>query len=400
MNLNLFLGQGMDGRNVYWANAENAHISILGQSGTGKTYLISRLAKEACRQGFNVVIPDYSDSFLQMQDSCVLHTDIRKINLDILSNSKGRDVEARAEELISSIRLFCEIGIVKQDTIRQLAVSFLQENSTNETVPELISYCEKQLKASSEIEMIRNYLGLIVPISADAYTHVSIRQPGMIHIIQFPYWMGSDQRLKYTEMILAQVWNEQICPCMASKPVIFVLDEAHGLHLGSQNMSTRILREGRKFGISGWFITQWADDIKMLNTLSQAALRIFFRPGTENIKSLAKALAHGNLKSALQYRQMIAGMRVGDFFFFNTSGNAVYVKTPTPIKSKKGEITMVYNLNDLPLTLRVEEVAEILRIGRGSAYELIRCGRLHAIRMGRRILVPRSSLESFLTNAA
>ena len=60
---------------------------------------------------------------------------------------------------------------------------------------------------------------------------------------------------------------------------------------------------------------------------------------------------------------------------------------------------MVYNLNDLPLTLRVEEVAEILRIGRGSAYELIRCGRLHAIRMGRRIL-PRSSLESFLTNAA
>ena len=244
MNLNLFLGQGVDGRNVYWANAENAHISILGQSGTGKTYLISRLAKEACRQGFNVVIPDCSDSFLQMQDSCVLHTDIRKINLDILSNSKGRDVEARAEELISSIRLFCEIGIVKQDTIRQLAVSFLQENSTNETVPELISYCEKQLKASSEIEMIRNYLGLIVPISADAYTHVSIRQPGMIHIIQFPYWMGSDQRLKYTEMILAQVWNEQICPCMASKPVIFILDEAHGLHLGSQNMSTRILREG------------------------------------------------------------------------------------------------------------------------------------------------------------
>lgn len=336
MNLNLFLGQGVDGRNVYWANAENAHISVLGQSGTGKTYLISRLAKEACRQGFNVVIPDCSDSFLQMQDSCVLHTDIRKINLDILSNSKERDVEARAEELISSIRLFCEIGIVKQDTIRQLAVSFLQENSTNETVPELISYCEKQLKASSEIEMIRNYLGLIVPISADAYTHVSIRQPGMIHIIQFPYWMGSDQRLKYTEMILAQVWNEQICPCMASKPVIFVLDEAHGLHLGSQNMSTRILREGRKFGISGWFITQWADDIKMLNTLSQAALRIFFRPGTENIKSLAKALAHGNLKSALQYRQMIAGMRVGDFFFFNTSGNAVYVKNTDTNQIQEG----------------------------------------------------------------
>ena len=50
--------------------------------------------------------------------------------------------------------------------------------------------------------------------------------------------------------------------------------------------------------------------------------------------------------------------------------------------------------------IAMEEVAEILRIGRGSAYELIRCGKLHAIRMGRRILVPRSSLESFLENAA
>lgn len=121
-----------------------------------------------------------------------------------------------------------------------------------------------------------------------------------------------------------------------SAAMFFVLDEAHGLHLGSQNMSTRILREGRKFGISGWFITQWADDIKMLNTLSQAALRIFFRPGTENIKSLAKALAHGNLKSALQYRQMIAGMRVGDFFFFNTSGNAVYVKNTDTNQIQEG----------------------------------------------------------------
>ena len=61
---------------------------------------------------------------------------------------------------------------------------------------------------------------------------------------------------------------------------------------------------------------------------------------------------------------------------------------------------MVNNFNDLPLTLRVEEVAKILRIGRGSAYELILCGKLHAIRMGLRILVPRSSLESFLENAA
>ena len=326
MNLNLFLGQRRDGRDIFWTNTENAHISILGQSGTGKTYLISRLAKEACRQGFDVVIPDYSNSFLQMQDPCVLHTDVREISLDILLNSKGRDAEAHAEELVSSVMLFCKIGTAKQNTIRQLTVSFLQENNTDETVPELISYCEKQLAVSSEAEIIRDYLGLLVPTSTDAYSHTSIRQDGRIHVIQFPYWMGSDQRLHYSEMILAQVWNEQICPSTASKPVILVLDEAHRLHLGSRNMSTRILREGRKFGISGWFITQWADDAKMLSTLSQAALRIFFRPGAENVGALAKVLAHGNLKKALQYRPLIARMPVGSFFFFNASGDAVYTR--------------------------------------------------------------------------
>ena len=117
----------------------------------------------------------------------------------------------------------------------------------------------------------------------------TIRQPDMIHVIQFPYWMGSEQRLRYTEMILAQVWNEQICPFKASKPVIFVLDGANNLHLGSRNMGTRILREGRKYGISGWFITQWADDDKMLNTLSQTALRIFFRPGAYRKRRLLAA---------------------------------------------------------------------------------------------------------------
>ena len=234
----------------------------------------------------------------------------------------------REGELI--FRLVYEMTGCRKPVLR-LWISSMEDSAIREGFSDLRPGTDYE--ALYQSALCRQKADWLVGINA---THVSIRQPGMIHIIQFPYWMGSDQRLKYTEMILAQVWNEQICPCMASKPVIFVLDEAHGLHLASQNMSTRILREGRKFGISGWFITQWADDIKMLNTLSQAALRIFFRPGTENIKSLAKALAHGNLKSALQYRQMIAGMRVGDFFFFNTSGNAVYVKNTDTNQIQEG----------------------------------------------------------------
>lgn len=142
--------------------------------------------------------------------------------------------------------------------------------------------------------------------------------------------------MQQTEMILTKIWNEQISPFNASKPVILVLDEAHRLHLAARNMSTQILREGRKFDIAGWFITQWADDNKMLNTLSQAALRIFFRPGAENIASLAKVLAHGDRAKALRYQPMISRMSIGSFFFFNISGDAVYVKNTDAGSVQKG----------------------------------------------------------------
>jgi excisionase family DNA binding protein len=48
------------------------------------------------------------------------------------------------------------------------------------------------------------------------------------------------------------------------------------------------------------------------------------------------------------------------------------------------------------LTLSVEEAAGLLGISRGLAYELVRRGELSAIRLGRRILVPRHAIESLV----
>jgi excisionase family DNA binding protein len=48
------------------------------------------------------------------------------------------------------------------------------------------------------------------------------------------------------------------------------------------------------------------------------------------------------------------------------------------------------------LTITVEEAAALLRIGRNLAYEAVRRGELPAIRVGRRLLVPRQALERLL----
>ncbi len=54
------------------------------------------------------------------------------------------------------------------------------------------------------------------------------------------------------------------------------------------------------------------------------------------------------------------------------------------------------SFDDLPLTLRVEDLMPILGIGRNTAYELIRCGQIKSIRIGRKIRIPKTEVLAFL----
>jgi excisionase family DNA binding protein len=49
-----------------------------------------------------------------------------------------------------------------------------------------------------------------------------------------------------------------------------------------------------------------------------------------------------------------------------------------------------------PLTLTVEQAAEVLGVGRSTAYELVRSGDLKCIRLRRRIVVPVAHLAESL----
>lgn len=62
-----------------------------------------------------------------------------------------------------------------------------------------------------------------------------------------------------------------------------------------------------------------------------------------------------------------------------------------------GGIVMVGNhrwirWQDLPEFLTVEELREYLRIGRSTAYELVRSGGIKCVRVGRRVLIPRAAV--------
>ena len=55
------------------------------------------------------------------------------------------------------------------------------------------------------------------------------------------------------------------------------------------------------------------------------------------------------------------------------------------------------SFDDLPLTLRVEDLMPILGIGRNTAYELIRCGKIKSLRIGKQLRIPKQALIEYLT---
>ena len=51
-----------------------------------------------------------------------------------------------------------------------------------------------------------------------------------------------------------------------------------------------------------------------------------------------------------------------------------------------------HSFDELPLTLRVEDLMPILGIGRNTAYELVRSKQIYSVKIGRQLRIPKQAL--------
>ena len=57
------------------------------------------------------------------------------------------------------------------------------------------------------------------------------------------------------------------------------------------------------------------------------------------------------------------------------------------------------SFDELPLTLRVEDLMPILDIGRNTAYELVRSKQIFSVKIGRQLRIPKQALIDYLTSS-
>ena len=62
--------------------------------------------------------------------------------------------------------------------------------------------------------------------------------------------------------------------------------------------------------------------------------------------------------------------------------------------------TTYANIEDLPLTLNAHEVAAVLRISKSKVYELAQSESFPAIRIGKRVVIPRDKLIQWMNSQA
>ena len=55
------------------------------------------------------------------------------------------------------------------------------------------------------------------------------------------------------------------------------------------------------------------------------------------------------------------------------------------------------SFDELPLVLRVEDLMPLLAIGRNTAYELIRCGAIRSIHVGKQLRIPKDALIDYIS---
>ena len=303
---------------VYWEYGHkklpNRHILISGKSGQGKTYFMQCLLHEMAKNKIDSLVIDYTDGFLhnQLEEEFKMKLGSKLENKFIFKDKlpinpfKRNDIDLGgfivpeenndiADRVVQIIDFVFRLGIQQSSLLKESIKSGLDIYGEDFTFTKL-----KQRLINEESTNTNTLLGRIDKLldrdpfiyEDNSFTWKQVfNNDGKVTIMQLKGFIPDIQKV-LTEFLLWDLYNYTERHGNKNLPVPVLLDEMQNLNHKESSPTTKILREGRKFGWSSWLATQSISSIKNnggdISMLFNAAEQIHFAPPEDQITFLSK----------------------------------------------------------------------------------------------------------------
>lgn len=325
---------------IYWEYGNpglaNRHILISGKSGQGKTYFIQCLLLELAAHNIPSIVFDYSGSFTKSKlepefkeflgdkiEQIFVARDKFPIN-PFKRNKKELDENVFIDEDFSDVAermksvfgaVYKELGIQQLNSIYQAIMRGLEKYGEDINLQILRS--ELQEDTSGPAKTALSQLNPLIDknpfnnIKEFNWSNIE-NAKGKVFIIQLNGFAADIQKV-ITEFILWDLWYYKLQHGNQHTPLPVILDEAQNLDHSEKSPSAKILTEGRKFGWSGWYATQFLKGLMStdeINRLQNASQKIYFLPPENELSTIASNLAFDQ-SSKREWERKLAGLKKG-----------------------------------------------------------------------------------------
>ncbi len=326
-DIRVLIGQDRRGTDVYWefghSKLANRHILITGTSGQGKTYAIQTMILELARQNISSIVFDYTDGFLPgklepefeselegritQEVALINRIPVNPFRLQMMEippfgsvPEKSTTVAGRISDILKHVYSFgdqqaasiyaaCKQGVAQYGASMDFAKmrQVLRDAGTPQS--------------KTELSKMAQFFDMDLFDSSREFDWQEITQgAGKVTVIQLT---GLDRELQtvVTEIMMWDAWYGLTKFGNKNAPFVVVLDEAQNLSFKEKSPAEKILREGRKYGWSAWFATQFlkgALDSGEISNLQQAAERLYFKPTGEEMNYISDQIADTKAESA------------------------------------------------------------------------------------------------------
>lgn len=328
-------------QDLYWefghSKLPNRHLLISGKSGQGKTYFMQCLLYEMARNHLDSLIVDYTDGFLEthlepefknkldkrietkfvFKDKLPINP-FKKYDIDLGGFSVPEENDDIADRVVQIVDFVFKLGIQQSSLLKETIKSGLDiyGDSFTFTKLKLILSNEENTNAISLIGRISKLLDkdpFVYNETEFSWSKV-FNNKGKVNIMQLKGFVPDIQKI-ITEFLLWDIYNYTEREGNKNSPIPVLLDEMQNLNHKESSPTTKILKEGRKFGWSSWLATQSISSIKNNNgdisALFNAAQQIHFAPPEDQIPFISKNIAT-NSDERRRIEQKLSNLNKGE----------------------------------------------------------------------------------------